>query len=291
MNVSQNDIPLTEAVRRILRRKRLIALNIAVGIAIGALIAFATRPIFVSEVVMLPQSQDSQNGAGGLAKRLSGLASVAGLSLGGSADTRDAAIATLSSYQTLSTFISAEGIEARVLRESSQGSLLSGLGAAHADTMWEAVRAFKDHLVVAQAKDSNLVRLSIEWYDSASASKWTNDFVAFADAKLRANALETARGRLAFLQKELEGNPIMSIREVISGMMENELRTVVTAGADKEFTFKVIDPAIPAERRTRPHRLLIITAFALCGLFLGAILAVIFDQPVKSADNNRESDL
>ena len=36
MNLSQNDIPLSEAVRRILHRKRLVAMFFAVGAVVGS---------------------------------------------------------------------------------------------------------------------------------------------------------------------------------------------------------------------------------------------------------------
>jgi uncharacterized protein involved in exopolysaccharide biosynthesis len=288
MNFPQNDIPLTEAFARIYRNKLRIAMYVAVGASLGALVAFTARPVYVSEIVMLPQSPNSQGGAGGVAKRLSGLASVAGIALGGNqdSDSRDAAIATLSSYQTLSTFLSTEGIQKTILDQSSTLDLLSSLSLNRPQTMWEAVRKFKDRMVITQEKDSSLIRLSIEWYDPALASKWTNHLVSLADARLRAQALDTARGRIVYLQKELESNPILAVRGVISGMMENELRTMATAGADKEFAFRIIDPAIPAERPTRPHRLLLLIAFTFCSLFLGSIVAVLFDRPRISKSEN-----
>jgi uncharacterized protein involved in exopolysaccharide biosynthesis len=279
MSLSQTDIPFTEAIGRIFRNWRLIAACTIVTAGIGVATALTARRVFVSETVMVPLSQNSQGIGGGIAKRLSGLASVAGITLGGSQenDSRDAAIATLSSYQTLSTFLSTEGIQKQVLDESRR-DLFSSLGIEHSNTMWEAVREFKKHLFVTQEKDSSLIRLSIEWYNPASASVWTNHLVAFADARIRSRALDTARGRITFLQKELEHNPILAVRDVISGMMENEFRTMATADADKEFAFRIIDPAIPAERPARPHRVFIVAAFGLCGLLFGSILAVLFDR-------------
>jgi len=272
MNPSQTDIPLTEAVARIRRDWRRIALYAVIGALLGAVFAFTSRRIYVSEILMLPINQNAQGGVGGIAKQLSGLASMTGISLGGiqGNDSRDTSIATLSSYQTLSTFLSTEGIQQTVLTEA-------GADREH-QTTWRAVREFQKHLTISQEKTSNLVKLSIEWYDPQSASAWTNHLVALADAKLRAQALDTARGRIAFLEKELLSNQIVAVREVISGMMENELRTLATADADKEFAFRIIDPAIPAETPARPHRLLITAAFGCCGLLLGCIFAVLSDR-------------
>jgi uncharacterized protein involved in exopolysaccharide biosynthesis len=140
-------------------------------------------------------------------------------------------------------------------------------------------------LEITQAKDSSLIRVAIEWYDPVSASNWTNDLVALVDAKLRARALETARARMTYLQKEFESNPVVAVREVVSGMMESELRTIATAGADREFAFRVIDPAIRAELPARPRRSLIIVGFAFCGLLVGAIFAVLssrYRRPLNS---------
>jgi uncharacterized protein involved in exopolysaccharide biosynthesis len=292
-NLSRSDIPLSEAIARIIRKKGFIALCLAIGTAVGTLIAFTARSVFVSEIVILPQSDNSQGGGGGIAKKLSGLASAAGIALGGNQenDSRDAAIATLSSYQTLSTFLAHEGIQKTVLTESSRWNPLATLGQLPHQSMWEAVREFKDRMIVTQEKDSSLVRVSFEWYDPVSASRWTNDLVALVDAGLRMQALNTAKGRITYLQKELENNPVVPVREVIAGMMENELRTMATAGADKEFAFRIIDPAIPAERPTRPKKLLIMAAFAFCGLFFGSIVAVLFDRSRTTSDKNTGSNV
>jgi hypothetical protein len=284
MNLSRHDIPLSEAIARILHRKRLIGILFAVGVALGSLIAFTARPIFVSEVLMLPQSPDSQNGGGGISKKLSGIASAAGFALGGGGDSdeRDAAVNTLSTYKTFSGFLAAENIQKKVLEESGKWNPIAFFNRSAHPTMWEAVHEFKDHVDITPAKDSSLLKLSVEWYDPISASDWANHLVAFADSELRAKALDTARARINYLQKELENNPIVPVREAISEMMENELRTMVTASADKEFTFRVIDPAIPAEKRTRPHRILIMAALGFCGMFLGSIIAVISDRPART---------
>jgi uncharacterized protein involved in exopolysaccharide biosynthesis len=280
MNVAESDLSLADAIHRIVKNKWRVLACVAVGVIAGILVAVLSRRVYVGEVVVVPQSASSGGKTESVAKRLSGLASIAGISVGGEGgENRDIAIATLTSYQTISTFLGSEGIQQKVLDEVSRGWPEALFARRRPSTTWEAVRAFREHMLLVPDKDSSLVRLSIDWYDPISASRWANGLVALADAQLRSVALSTARGRLNYLQKELENNPVVAVREVVSGMMEENLRTLATAGADREFAFRVIDPAVAAERAVRPKRLLIVVAFGSAGLLFGILAAIFVVRP------------
>jgi uncharacterized protein involved in exopolysaccharide biosynthesis len=76
------------------------------------------------------------------------------------------------------------------------------------------------------------------------------------------------------LTKEFNENSVVAVREAVSSIMENEVRSIAVAKGDKQLAFYVIDPAIPAERAVRPKRVLICAAFAFVGLLIGLAWAV-----------------
>jgi uncharacterized protein involved in exopolysaccharide biosynthesis len=270
---SGDDITLSQAVHRIVNRKRRLLVTGVAGFLVGVVLAFASRPVFVAEVLLVPTGAGTSSQIEGLARNFAGLASLAGVNFSNqSASNRDIALATISSYQTVANFIKSRAIVDRVLSESRRLDWPFGSGRS---TTWRAVEVFRKHLNVQPEKNSNLVRVTFEWYDAKTASEWANSLVADADASLRANALHTAQARLEYLQRELSNTRILAVQEAVTKIVEEELRSLAVAGADKEYVLKVVDSAVPPEKRARPKRVLIVLALSTLGLLLGLAWAVL----------------
>jgi uncharacterized protein involved in exopolysaccharide biosynthesis len=283
MNSTLTDIPLTEALRRVRKSRKSIIAFCLFGAIVGTIVAISTRAVYVGEVTLVPEGASTGAATAAIAKRLSGLASIAGISVGGQGNsTRDAALATLESYKIAADFLSGEGLEGKVVEAHSKRDLLALLGRKPRITTWEAVRDFREHMSVSQDKDTSLVHVSVEWYDPVSASTWANRLVALTDSRLRALALENARARLDYLQREMEKTTVLSIQQLIASMMEDDLKTLATAGADRNYAFNVIDPAVPADKPTRPKRFLIIVAFAFAGLVIGVLASLLSSHPTRN---------
>jgi uncharacterized protein involved in exopolysaccharide biosynthesis len=267
------DITLSEAMRRIRRRWISVVLCAMVGLVCGLIPALMLKREYLSEVLLVPQAHESGGQLESIAKRVSGLASVAGINIGGGqSNDRDVALATLTSYELLAGFVEREKIQ-DAFEESARKSWLSF---AHSKpmTIWEAVQAFKDRYEVVEDRKSSVVHVRVIWSDPLDASRWANSIVAYADQTLRARSLQNSQSRLDYLTKEFNENSVVAVREAVSSIMENEVRSIAVAKGDKQFAFYVIDPAIPAERAVRPKRVLICAAFAFVGLLIGLAWAV-----------------
>ena len=113
---SSDDITLSEAIRRVIHnRRRVFTLGLS-GLLLGVVIALVSRPVYVSEVLVVPSGTGSAGQAEGLARNFAGLASLAGVDLSSqSSSNRDIALATISSYQTVANFIKSRTLMDRVL--------------------------------------------------------------------------------------------------------------------------------------------------------------------------------
>lgn len=268
------DITLAEAMRRIRRGWGYVVGVAAVGLICGVIVASVLKRQYVGEVLLVPQAHDS--GGGGLesiARRVSGLASVAGISIGGGqSNDRDVALATLQSYELISGFIEREKIR-DAFQSANRSSWLSP-GQHRAPTLWETAQAFKERYSVAEDRSSSVVHVRVIWSDPIEAARWANAIVEYADQTLRARALQTSQNRLEYLTKEFNDSSVIAVRQAVSAIMESEVRSIALARADKQFAFYVIDAATPAERPVRPQRALICVAFASIGLLAGIGWAV-----------------
>jgi uncharacterized protein involved in exopolysaccharide biosynthesis len=278
MNEFSGDIPISEAIARIGVRWKYLTVMLLSGVVLGTVISVGLRPVYVAEVLLATKEVSQAGGLGGLSRQFSGIASIAGINLGGGGTDRDVAKATLSSLETLSEFIEKDGIKAELLKNSATG--IAGLDLGNAsNSQWRAITALNNRVEVVSEKGSALLRLRVEWYDAETSARWANEIVALADFRLRREALKTAEARLAYLQGRVNDGGAVAVQEAVAQVMVDTLRTIMMAGADQEFAIRVVDKAVPSERPARPRKKLIIVAFGALALFIGVIWAVL--RPVS----------
>ena len=79
---------------------------------------------------------------------------------------------------------------------------------------------------------------------------------------------------------ELEKNSQVPLQSTIFGLIEAEMRNAMLSNVKQEYAFRVIDPAVVAQKRNWPNRAL----FALLGLFLGGVAGIcwVFMRPARA---------
>jgi uncharacterized protein involved in exopolysaccharide biosynthesis len=267
---STADIPLTVALRRVWRRRRIVAAYAVAGCVIGLVTAFVTREKFEGEVLLVPQSNQGMRVGPDAGRGLAGVAALAGVNIQSEASTNRAiALATLRSYRLLSSYITEASIYDAIAREYAPS-----WWELHPRpfTMWQAVEALRKHVDVSEDRSGDLVRVDVTWYDPQTASQWANGIVAAADRLLRSQTLARSRARLDFLESQYEKSTIVATREAIATLMEDELRSMTVAQADKAYVYQIVDPAIASEKHVTPKRALIVSLTTILGALLGAFV-------------------
>jgi len=267
------DLSLPEALAAITSNKKYPIVGAAIGFVVSIILVLTLRPLYEGQVVV---AFDGKSGGqlSEIARSFGGIAAIAGINLptGGDSD-RGSAMATLGSYQALASFVEDRKITEDIFRETTRGPWRLVAGDQTIST-WEAVRRLRKHVSVEELKPSGMIRVKVQWYDPQTAAAWANDFTRHVDSMLRTAALDRSKQRLAFLQREFERVSALVVRDAMSKVIENELRTVAFASADKEFAFRVIDPAIRAERPVRPRRALLVAMLTTLGAIAGIVLAL-----------------
>ena len=276
-----SDISVVEAFRRINRRKRMVIAFAVGGAIIGLTCGLLIKPVFRSEILFALESQDDSK-APGILKQISGLASVAGVKVpGGDSGESEVAVASILTYSTLAAFAVKLNLEETLIHDEHCSSWLKCLLPEPRHSAWQAVQVLREYMNVAPERGTGLIKLQIEWFEPRVAADWANTIMAMADAQLRAEAQQKAKSRLDFIRAELARTDVVSVREGLAGVMETELRRLATAGADRQFAFRVIDPAIAAEKPVRPHIGLLAITIATLSAMIAAMYAVLVPRVEK----------
>ena len=226
---------------------KLLAVTLLGGV-LGFVGSYVIKPVYRSEVVISPVTEDGSRGLAGLSSQLGGLA-LAGLNLAPSDSRRIEAIAVLRSRVLVEQLIREENLlPVLYAKDWNSGDESWDVDADQVPTAEDAYTKFDaDVRSVDDDPMSGLVILSIEWTDPAIAAEWAGKLVDRADSRLRESAIDDARSSISFLETELGNTSVVAIQQVITRLIESQINTITLANSRREYAFKIIDPPIVAD--------------------------------------------
>lgn len=262
---------------------------------VGIVYSLTQTEIYRAEATLAPSTEDEKGGGlAALAGQFGGLASMAGINVGGGGNTENA-LATLQSRQFLTPFITNDDRLKLLFPEEWDETAKSWTvsnerrGESNKPTDLEAYERFKENsLNVSSDKTTGIVTFSIELPDPEAAASWANQLVAMLNEHLRAKALAEAERSLEFLNDQIEQTRVLAIREALFTLVESQTKNAMLASAKEDFAFEVIDPAVPPEQRVKPKRTLIVIASGLLGGFLGIFICFILHFVEQAKKNESQ---
>jgi uncharacterized protein involved in exopolysaccharide biosynthesis len=273
-----DDVDMAAIWRFVWENKRLIATTTVLCAAIAVYFALTATWIYRAETVITSVRTGGLGAAGGLGGQLGGLAgiaSLAGVNLeAGSATDREAK-AILQSRSLIEDFIERRELIRALLPDRKK------------PTLWLAVKEFKEGVItIKDDKRTGLVTMDIDWQDASVAAQWANAFVALANERIRARAIDQATRNIAFLTKQIPQTNVVEVQHALYGLIESETKTLMLASARMDYAFTVIDPAVPPERRLSPRRSLYVLVGILAGFTIGALAAYFRTALARSKESN-----
>ncbi|MEO0972276.1 MAG: Wzz/FepE/Etk N-terminal domain-containing protein [Pseudomonadota bacterium] len=264
----EDQIDLIDLVLAVWRRKWTVIAISTVFVAIGVTYALLAEPVYRAYAVLAPV--DREEGPS-LPSGLSGLASLAGVSLGGSLTDSMQAVATLRSRAFVEGFIEDRDLMPVLFADDWDASRSRWIADAvdEQPRLADAVGLFsEDVLFIKQDADTGLITLAIEWDDPAVATSWVGLLVERINEQLRTRDLADSERRLAYLNDRLSRENLIEMRQALSRLIEAEIQTITLANAEIEYGFRVIDPPREPVEPVAPNKSLIVI---LAGLLGGAV--------------------
>lgn len=272
----------------------------------GVAFALIKPNIYQASALVAPANEEG--GARGLGGQLGGLASLAGISLGGGSSNQTViAKEVLQSRAFLTDFIHRHQLAVPLIavdgwnQEKQQWQynreiynpetetwLQDSEGKSLAPTDWDLVKAFQEnHLNVSDNKDTGMLTISIKNLSPIAAKEWVTLLVADINEYMRKENVSTAEARIAYLEGKLNETNIAGMQQVFYQLIESETRTVMLANAQREYVFRTIDPAVVPQEKSEPKRALIVVVATLLGGMLGVF--VVFVRAFIKSDSTEVS--
>ena len=291
-----DEIDLAELWRAIWSGKLLI-IAISSIFAISSIIYAINQPnIYQASTLLAPASE--QGGASGLSKmagQFGGLASLAGINLGGSSNKMSLALEIIKSRLFLENFIAKHKLLIPLMAAENwdvkNNVLIIDDDIYDVNTQvwlrdveapkkpkpspWEAFEAFKDILSVDTDKENNMVTLTIEHYSPEIATQWLIWLVNDVNSTMREQDKVEAKNSIDYLSEKLQETQLADMQTVFYQLIEEQTKTIMLAEVSKEYVFKTIDPANAPEEKAKPQRALIVVLVTMLGGIISVLVVLI----------------
>ncbi|MEL0613769.1 Wzz/FepE/Etk N-terminal domain-containing protein [Marinomonas arenicola] len=261
----------------------------------GAGYAIMKPNIYRSDVLLSPSADSSGSGMN-IGGQLGGLASLAGISLGGgSSNKSELALQVLKSRKFVGNFIEKNQILASLMAskgwdkktdtlqynddiysESESRWLTDDEGKTLKPTILNATQYFlKNIMSVSSDTKTGMVTLSIDFYSPEIAQKWLIWLVSDLNEEMRLHDMEDAKNSINYLNEQLKKTNLTDSRDMLFKLIEQQTKTLMLGHARKEYVFETVDPAVVAELPSKPKRKLIVAVSVVLGGFLGCFIVLI----------------
>lgn len=275
--------------------------------AIAVVVVLLIPNQYKATAVLAPASGPN---ADGLSSQLSGLASLAGVTLGNTSnDESQIAMEVMQSWAFIDRFIMENNLEVDVFavdgwgRESNQLHINDAIyntttktwvrtppkGKTVEPTSWELFDKFSDMLSVSQDKKTGLVSISVEFYSPFIAKHWVDLLVDSINEHMRVRKLNASNKNIAYLQAQIDKTSVAEMKSVFYQLIENETKNKMLAEASPEYQFVTVSAAMVPEEKSKPKRMLIVVLATLlggmCGIFF-VLARNTFSVPVVSSPSD-----
>jgi len=241
------------------------------GAAVGLAYVLLAAPWYRAEVLLIPAGNQS---AQGLLAQFGGLASLAGIDVGGAEVVEP--VAVLRSRALIQRFIETREIITVLLARKwdAEEGRWKGDEKDWPDIR-DAVRYFDRKIRhVSEDRRSGLVTLAIEWKDPKAAAEWANGLARLLNDQMRERAISQANKNIQYLRMELDRNSVIAAQQSISRLLEYEIQKLMLAKGNEDFAFRVVDQAEVPKKRIRPLRALTVVMATVGGAILGALIVI-----------------
>ncbi len=269
-NISEpqdDEIDLLDLWRTLWDSRRLVMAITAVFSLGGVTYSLLAEPRFSAETTLMPANAKTTGGSGlGAALGgLGGLASLAGVSIGGAGNSE--ALAVLKSNDFQRGFIQEQNLMPLFFPKNNKSEgkdIRDGLKFLQGGV-----------LVITEDKKSSLLKVVVSWKDPEVAAVWANALVRRLNSQMRERAINEATANIAYLQQEMASASVVSLQQAVGRLLESEMQKMMLAKGGEEFAYKIIDQATPPKIRVSPKRAVISTVSFLAGIFLSILVVFV----------------
>ena len=301
-NQYEDEIDLRELFT-VLWAGKVMIVAITVVFAITAVIYALSVPNQYKATTLLVPSQSDGGGLSGALGQLGGLASLAGVSIGGGESSESqVAQKIMKSWSFVEHFIvdndlavelyAAKGwnkasgelrIDQDIYDTETKTWLISdSSGLAGSPSSWMLFKSFSKRLAVSEDKKTGLISVSIEYYSPHIAKRWLDLYISSINKHMQERQMEKVSRNIQYLENQIEKTEIAEMQEVFYTIIEDQLKSKMLAEASPNYVFTEVSPSMVPEEKSQPKRALICILGVLLGGMLSVLLVLVLHYARKS---------
>lgn len=250
--------------------KRIILIT-ATAFLLSVIYALNVTPIFKAELLMVPADSDKEGSLSQATRGLGGLASLAGISLGGGEPGTETYLAILESRSFQTSFLDDNDFLKEILVDDWDEKN-SKWRPEDPPTLMDGYKELKTVFFIGLDNKSSLISLSFYSEDPVFASEFLNKIISRVNKHIREKTILESEQSIKFIEDEIKITNVTNMQNLLYGLIEEQTKSAMWANVREEYAFQVIDPAIIPEERDSPRRTLIV----IIGTFFGGILGLAY---------------
>jgi uncharacterized protein involved in exopolysaccharide biosynthesis len=252
---------------------------------------------------LLAPAQSSGDGLSGALGRLGGLASLAGVSIGGGGSSEgQIAQEIMKSWSYIEGFIADNDLAVELAAvqgwnkgsnelqindnvydtENKQWLIENEAGVAGPPSSWSLFQTFSGRLAVSEDKRSGLVSVSIQHYSPQVAKRWVDLYVESINRFMQQRQVDKVTRNIAYLQEQISKTSIAEMQDVFYSIIEEQTKSKMLAEASPDYAFVAVGPSMVPEQKSQPKRALICILGTLLGGMLSVLLVLVMHYARKS---------
>ena len=273
---------------------RLKIIVITAVFALASVVYALSVPNQYKATALLSPAQSSGGGLSGALGQLGGLASLAGVSIGGGGSSEaQVAQEIMKSWNFIEGFIKSNDLAVEIYaaegwsKSSNSLQINSDLydesdsqwvvennesGALGPPSSWNLFKRFLGMLSVSEDKTSGLVSVSIEYYSPQIAKHWLDLYVAAINGHMQERKMAEVTRNITYLEAQIKKTNIAEMKEVFYTIIEEQIKSKMLAEASPDYAFVPVSPSMVPEEKSQPKRALI----CILGTLLGGMLSVLW---------------
>lgn len=294
--MSQEDsIDIKKIFNTIFDRKKTIFLIVLCSALLSLFYSISLPNLYRTQALL--EAVDSSTSESSGFGDLGGLASVAGVSIGGPGggtqaefamaitQSRDFFNSLLQKYDfILPSLMATSGIsnkDGSVIYDSKkfnskEKTWIESYSFLNSKTKPTEQEAYSEYIgnvfKVSRNNKTGYLMMTVEHKSPKFAYDLLSIIIFEANQQSREKALEDSSKSLKFLKNEASVNNVSAIDESISSLIEAQLQTQMMAKVHEDYLLKILDSPFIPERKSRPQRAIV----SIAGTVLGLLIALIY---------------
>ncbi len=140
-------------------------------------------------------------------------------------------------------------------------------------SLQQTVKELRTMINVTKNQKNGFVIFSITHQSPFLAKKWTESLINNLNSDIRSIDIKESKLLIKYLEEQIASTSLKELRLIFYALIKKQTEKIMLAEIRKQYVFKVIDPPIVPELKSKPSRSSICLFITFIGFFVSIVIA------------------